>query len=101
MKHIKHISHLVRVVLAVASSLFGFLLFASSASALVIRPIGDSSPAASPQPAHTMIHVTVTGGMAAWQISLIAVGAALLTATVAVFMDRARAAHREMSVSAA
>lgn len=101
MKHIKPIRDLLRVVLTVASSLFGFALLDPSASASVIRPVGDSSPPVSPQPAHTIVHVIVAGGMAAWQISLIAVGAALLTATVAVFMDRARAAHSGVRVSAA
>jgi hypothetical protein len=39
--------------------------------------------------------------MAEWQIMLIAVGAALFTATVAVLIDRARAARRRLTVSAA
>ena len=34
------------------------------------------------------------GGMAGWQITLIAVGAALVAATAAVLLDRARAARR-------
>ena len=34
------------------------------------------------------------GGMAGWQITLIAVGAALVAATVAVLLDRTRAARR-------
>jgi hypothetical protein len=33
--------------------------------------------------------------MPGWQIALIAIGAALLTATVAVIVGRARAAHRK------
>jgi hypothetical protein len=36
----------------------------------------------------------VVGGMPGWQIALIAVGAALLAAALAVLADRARAAHR-------
>jgi hypothetical protein len=39
--------------------------------------------------------------MAGWLITLIAIGAALLTATVAVVMDRTRAARRSLTVSAA
>jgi hypothetical protein len=34
------------------------------------------------------------GGMTGWQIALIAIGAALLAATVAVLLDRARTARR-------
>jgi len=36
----------------------------------------------------------VMGGMTGWQIALIAIGAALLAATVAVLLDRARTARR-------
>jgi hypothetical protein len=39
--------------------------------------------------------------MAGWLITLIAIGAALFTATVAVRIDRARTARRGLTVSAA
>ena len=39
--------------------------------------------------------------MPGWQIALIAAGAALLSAAVAVFLDRARAAHRKAITAAA
>ena len=42
-------------------------------------------------PAHTV----VIGGMPGWQIALIAAGAAVAAATVAVLLDRARVAHRK------
>ena len=41
------------------------------------------------------VHTVVVGGMPGWQIALIAIGAALLAATVAVLLDRALAAHRK------
>jgi hypothetical protein len=44
--------------------------------------------------------VTVGGGMAGWQIALIAFGAALVAAIAAVAMDRARAARKAASVTA-
>src|SRR5690242_10595405 len=47
-----------------------------------------------PVPA-TTVHVINTGGMPGWQITLIAIGAALLAATVAVLLDRAWAARRK------
>ena len=37
----------------------------------------------------------VMGGMPGWQIALIAAGAALLAATLAVLADRVRTAHRK------
>ena len=48
-----------------------------------------------PVPATT--HLIIAGGMPGWQITLIAVGAALVAAIVAVVLDRARAAHRAAS----
>ena len=46
-----------------------------------------------PVPA-TAVRVISTGGMPGWQITLIAIGAALLAATVAVILARALAARR-------
>jgi hypothetical protein len=46
------------------------------------------------------VHTVVTGGMPGWQITLIAVGAALIAATVAVLLDRARTARREKQCAA-
>jgi hypothetical protein len=64
--------------------------------------IGDpyigTSPVA-PVPA-TTVHVINTGGMPGWQIALIAIGAALLAATAAVLLDRARATRRNAVTAA-
>jgi hypothetical protein len=54
---------------------------------------GSGSARSSAAPAVTRI--VVAGGMPGWQIALIAFGAALLTATLAVLLDRARTAHRK------
>jgi MFS family permease len=89
--------------------LFGFALFAPSAFALMLNfptyANGAPAPAqalpAAAQPGPTVVHTIVTGGMAGWLISLVAIGAALFTATVAVLTDRARAARRSLTVSAA
>jgi hypothetical protein len=57
--------------------------------------IGDpyigTAPVA-PVPA-TTVHVVNSGGMAGWQIALIAVGAALVAAAAALLIDRARTAR--------
>jgi hypothetical protein len=50
-------------------------------------------------PAH--IHPAVTGGMPGWQITLIAIGAALLAAAVALVLDRAWIARRRATATAA
>ena len=54
-----------------------------------------------PTPPPTVTRTVVVGGMPGWQIALIAAGAALLAATVAVLIDRARAMHRKATMSAA
>ena len=51
-----------------------------------------------------VVHVTrtiVAGGMPGWEIALIAAGAALLAAALAILADRARTARRKTVVSAA
>jgi hypothetical protein len=52
-------------------------------------------------PPRAGIHAVVAGGMPGWQVALIAIGAALLAATVAVLLGRARAAHRKTITTAA
>jgi len=47
-----------------------------------------------PAPAPAQVHTIVSGGMPGWQIILIAAGAALVAATVAVLLDRARMARK-------
>jgi len=61
------------------------------------RPPGWNNHPPLPAPAHSM----VAGGMPGWQVALIAAGAALLGAALAVIVYRARAARRRASVSAA
>jgi hypothetical protein len=52
-------------------------------------------------PGGVQVRTVVTGGMPGWQITLIAVGAALLAATLAVLADRARASRRAAATAAA
>jgi hypothetical protein len=82
-----------------AGVLAGVLLASAAAapSALAVnRPLPDGRPAfvptypaTSPAPA-----AVVASGMAGWQIALIAIGAALIAATVAVILDRALVARK-------
>jgi hypothetical protein len=71
---------------------------AASAAELVRDPPGGAPLAPVPAPA---IPVVTAGGMAGWQITLIAVGAALVTAIAAVFLDRLLAARRSASSTTA
>jgi hypothetical protein len=66
---------------------------AASAAELVRDPPGGAPLAPVPAPAVPFI----TGGMTTWQVTLIAVGAALVAAIAAVLVDRALAARRSAS----
>jgi hypothetical protein len=95
----RHRAHLTaaarprRITAALAAAALGLLAWAAAApaaSARVLPPDGPAGAVIAPPP---VIHV-VTGGMPGWQITLIAVAAALVTATAAVLLDRARASRR-------
>jgi hypothetical protein len=101
MKHIRGTRRrTASAAVAVCSSLVGIALFAPSALALV-APLGGASITVAPQPHSTVFHAVVAGGLAGWQITLIACGSALFSATVAVVVDHVRAARRTQRVSAA
>ena len=71
---------------------------AASAHELVRDPPGGAPLAPGPAPATPVV---VVGGMPGWQIILIALGAALVTAIAAVFLDRMLTARRSASSTTA
>jgi hypothetical protein len=71
---------------------------AASAAPLTPAPPDPALPAPVPAPATPVITV---GGMPGWQIILIAVGAALVAAIAAVFLDRMLATRRSASSTTA
>jgi hypothetical protein len=81
-----------------AGALLATVTAAPAALAGRLPPSGFDGTVKAPLPA---VHVTVSGGMPGWQITLIAVGAAMAAAVVAVVLDRARAARRRMIRAAA
>ena len=98
MNPIRHLRRPVGLVVGLAATLL-VALGATPAFATWPVPVGNDGPATSfPGPAQ--VRTIVTGGMPGWQIALIAVGAALLAAAVAVFADRALAAHRRAVATA-
>lgn len=116
MNPIKHLRRFAAVLTSLAAGLVAF-----GATAALAMPVPDpgagytpvfarpvpipgtefrpSAPV--PGPARTVTHTVVMGGMPGWQITLIAVGAALLAATVTVLADRVRAARRPAAAAAA
>ena len=86
-------THLIRRAAAILAGLTASLLAISTAAPAALAYILPPHPAggtAGLPPAQTI----VTGGMPGWQITLIAAAAAILAATAAVLLDRARAAWR-------
>lgn len=102
MNRIRHIRRLVGALAGLAVALVAAVAGAPAAFARTGPPPGPLSryePVAPAVSAHT--HAAVTGGVAGWQIALIAVGAAIVGAIVAVLVDRARAARRQLPATAA
>jgi hypothetical protein len=93
----------VRHLTVAAAGLTGALLaIAAVAPAALARPFPPRPPGWDKHPPYQAgIHTVVAGGMPGWQIALIAIGAVLLAATVAVLLYRARAAHRKTVTEAA
>jgi hypothetical protein len=97
-------TRLRRITAALAAVTGGLLAWAatvpaaSAASFLIPDPGGASGPVPATAPAAPP-QVTTAGGMPGWQITLIAVAAALIAATAAVVLDRALASRRAASAA--
>jgi hypothetical protein len=96
-------ARLGRLATVLAAAVAGLLASAAAATAAFANPIpiGDGG-AVSIAPVHAAtVQVISTGGMAGWQIALIAAGAALAAATAAVFADRKLAGRRSITATTA
>ena len=82
--------HLRRIFAAVVA-LAGTMLALATAPAAFANPLPPSDCCTSGQSAPVTV---IAGGMPGWQITLIAVGAALAAAILAVLLDRAWAARK-------
>jgi hypothetical protein len=90
MNHIHHMRRFAAVLAGLTCALVASAALAAPSFASVPRP----GPPADTSPGPASAQTIVAGGMPGWQITLIAVGAALLAATAAVLLDRARTARR-------
>ena len=91
MNPIRRIRRIAGALAGLACAWIGLAVAAPAAFAMPLPP-GGSGGATTPAPP-VQAHTVVVGGMTGWQIALIAVGAALVAATVAVLLDRARTAR--------
>ena len=90
-------NHLRRIVAAVIT-LAGTVLALATAPAAFARPLPP--PDCCVTGADAPVTVITTGGMPGWRIALIAAGAALAGAAMAVLLDRARAARKARAATA-
>jgi hypothetical protein len=108
----------IRRIGAAVATLTGALLALTTASAAYASLPHSGGPAPAPAriwpivtggmpmpaypraPAPAQVPTMVSYGMPGWQITLIAIGAALAAAVVAVLLDRARAARRHRTATA-
>jgi hypothetical protein len=91
MNHFRRIRRSVSALVTLAGAL---LVFG------VTHPPPEPAGTAVVSPPPVVTHTVITGGMPGWQITLIAVGAALCAAVVAVLLDRALAARRHVTATA-
>lgn len=94
MNRLRFIPQLARFLGALAVAMLGLVVSAPAAFAMRIPAQGGSSSATATSPSPTFTHTVVAGGMAGWQIAVIVAVVAVLAATIAIVVDRARAAHR-------
>jgi len=96
-------ARLGRLATVLAAAVAGLLAAAAAATAAVANPtpIGDGGAVPIAPVGAATVRVVSTGGMAGWQIALIAAGAALAAATAAVFADRKLAGRRSITATTA
>ena len=96
-------TRLSRLATVLATAISGLLASAVAATAAFANPIpigdGDTSPIT--PVSRATVRVISAGGMAGWQIALIAVGAALAAAATAVLADRKLAGRRGVTATTA
>ena len=97
MNRIRTIRRLACILTGITSTLAVSLTVSPAAFAHILPPSGGGG---APPEAHTQIRTIMTGGMPGWQITLIAVAAALVAATLAVMTDRVLA-QRHVAASSA
>ena len=92
-----------RLAAVLAAVVSGLLASAAAATAAFANPIpiGDGGAVPIAPVRAATVQVISTGGMAGWQIALIAAGAALAAATAAVFADRKLASRRTVTATTA
>jgi hypothetical protein len=91
-----------RLAAVLAAVIAGLLASAAAATAAFANPIPVGDGGTIPTiPVPATVRVITAGGMAGWQITLIALGAALAAAAAAVLLDRKLAGRRGATATTA
>jgi hypothetical protein len=94
-------ARLSRLATVLAAAISGLLASTAAATAAFAQPIpigdGGTAPVA---PVPAAVRVITTGGMAGWQITLIALGAALAAAAAALLLNRKLVGRRAAATTA-
>jgi hypothetical protein len=97
-------SRLGRLAAVLAAVIGGLIAFAAAGPAAFARPVpppGGSWAAFVTPVAPTTVRVISTGGMASWQVALIAIGAAMAAAATAIVLDRMLIRRRGVTATTA
>ena len=100
-RRIRRIAAALAGLAGLTCACLGLAVAAPAAFARTLPPFGVSGAVTTPAPPPVQVHTVVVGGMAGWQIALIAAGAALAAATAAVFADRKLAGRRSVTATTA
>jgi hypothetical protein len=82
-----------RAAAIVAGGMLALIAASPAAFATLAPPPGSGDAPATNVP--PVVHTVTVGGTPGWQIALLAVGAAIVAASIAVLLDRARTARRQ------
>jgi hypothetical protein len=95
------IHHLIGILAAAACALLAFAAASPALSQTISVPHYGPPASVIPAQVPAQVHTVIAAGMPGWQITLIALAAALGAATMAVVLDRARTARRAASATTA
>jgi hypothetical protein len=101
MTTIDRIRRLIAILAAGAGALLALGAASPALAATTRVPVYGPPAGLAPGQVPAQVHTVIVAGMPGWQIALIALAAALAAATVAVVLDRARAARRAASATTA
>ena len=96
MNRIHRCHHFRRIAVILGGLAASVLVVVTGATAAFAYPDPPIPGPAFPMQPPPQVHTIITGGTPGWQIALIAIGAAVFAAALAVTLDRARTAHRQL-----